>query len=166
MGSSGREVRSQRTGEIGADQAREVPYEEIDCEIRRLVRLINQFSGVRTVASCAGHEGTIETEIDFVAQSQQHVAKLLRSMPFWGWRGGFHNNQVEQCVIWAAVSPDENCGLVYKLRLGGYPPYVQRALIGGVETALLDALSRLRDRRPPSARRASADKADRQRHCQ
>lgn len=33
-----------------------IPYDDIDIEIRRLVRLLNSIDGVETVESCCGHE--------------------------------------------------------------------------------------------------------------
>jgi hypothetical protein len=113
-----------------------VPYEEIDCEVRKLVRLINECPGIRTLGCCAGHEAHgNETQIDFIGESPQAIHKMLASMPFQGFRGGFANNHPQTEFIWATVTPKEG-HLVYTLRIGGSPFHVQRALLGKVEAAL------------------------------
>jgi len=119
-----------------------IPYEDIDCEIRRLVRLVNEFPGIRTWGSCAGHAEGEEAEIDFVAESQESASLLLSSMPFWEWSAGFVNNQPQYKTIWATVRSNGHGTLSYKLRLAGHPLHVQRVLLGEVESALSDALTR------------------------
>jgi hypothetical protein len=37
---------------------RSIPYDEIDVEVRQLVRDLNTISGMRTIDSCFGHSGT------------------------------------------------------------------------------------------------------------
>lgn len=113
-----------------------IPYEDIDVEIRRLVGLVNRFSGICTVGSCAGHNPEEEAEIDFVAESQEAVTTLLRALPFVGWRGGITYNAPRVRSIYLTLYPGANGRPSYKLRLGGSPFYVQRELIGEVEEAL------------------------------
>jgi hypothetical protein len=120
-----------------------IPYEEIDCEIRHLVRLMNGFPGIRTTGSCAGHgvEADGETEVNFVADSQASAARLLSAMPYWGLRAGFVSNQPQVKSIWAMVHPDAAMGgLLFSLRIGGSPRYAQREAIGDVEQALAASL--------------------------
>jgi hypothetical protein len=118
-----------------------IPYEEIDVEIRRLIRLANRFPGIRTTGSCAGHKPEQEAEIDFVVESQEAVATLLGALPFVGWRGGIANNFPHTKTIYVNVYPRETGCPLYKLRLGASPFYVQRQLIGEVEKALASYLS-------------------------
>jgi hypothetical protein len=114
----------------------DVPYEEIDVEVRRLVRLLNQMPGIQTTGSCAGHSLGDEAEIDFVADSQEAVATLLAALPFVGWRGGIRNNFPHTTAVYLNVFPGRNYRPLYKLRIGGSPFYAQRQLLGGIEAAL------------------------------
>jgi Methyltransferase TYW3 len=123
-------------GEIG-----EIPYGEIDCEIRYLVKLINDFPGIRTISTCAGHTPVeAETSITFIANDQSAVSKLFAAMPFWGLRAGFVGSRPRQQIIWASVDILEE-RLVYNLQLGGSPLYVQRQLVGEVEKSLANVLA-------------------------
>ena len=117
-----------------------MPYEDVDCEVRYLVRLINAFDGIRTVSSCAGHTPEeSQTTIVFVADSQESVCGLMAALPFCGFRGGFVNNYPQTEFICLAVSILES-RLVYTLYIGGSPRYTQRGLVGKVEQALVSAL--------------------------
>lgn len=138
----------------------EPPYDAIDCEIRRLVYLINQFAGVSTVASCAGHKQGDETEIVFIGDSHESVSALIEEMPFWGLRAGFANNQPQSEIIWGtfAILKDR---LTYTLRIGGSPHSVQRRLIGEVEESLSTSLAqRLQKTHLPSATYGCCHNAD------
>jgi hypothetical protein len=64
-----------------AGDADAIPYTEIDCEIRTLVRLLNEFPGIRTEFSCAGHADDEEGYITFRAESQESVHAILRALP-------------------------------------------------------------------------------------
>jgi hypothetical protein len=130
----------------------DIPYEDIDVEVRRLVRLMNGLPGIRTVGSCAGHSVEEAAEISFLADSQDSVMGLLVALPFLGWRGGFDCNRPR----WAAVSVDlslAESGIVYHLRLAGFPSYAKLELVGAVEGSL--AIS-VRETRPSSTTCASA----------
>jgi hypothetical protein len=119
-----------------SQEAPDIPYEAIDVEIRRLVRLLNFMPGIRTVSSCAGHAPEEEAGISFVAESQEAVGTLLKALPFVGWRGGIANNLPRTRNIYLNVFPGENDALLYVLRIHAAPFYVQRELIGEVEEAL------------------------------
>jgi hypothetical protein len=133
-----------------------IPYEAIDCEIRRLVSLVNAFPGIRTVGSCAGHDEGHgrEAEIDLVADSQEAVAALIAALPFWGLQGGFVNNQSTTKTIWGTLALNGDGRLTYKLRLSGHPRYAKWLLIGEVENALAAALTRPQGMHPASTIRA------------
>ncbi len=124
-----------------------IPYEDIDVEVRHLVRLMNQFPGIVTVGSCAGHAEGEETSITFIADSQMLLREMLEALPFWGFRGGFVNNQPQSRVIWITAYP-EGGRIVYDLRIGGTPRHVQRGVLAEVEAALQEReVSRVRDAR-------------------
>lgn len=68
----------------------EVAYNQIDIEIRYLVWLMNQFPGIRTVSSCAGHVSPSPgAGVEFTVERQADLAALMFALPEVGWRGGF-----------------------------------------------------------------------------
>lgn len=127
----------------------EIPYEEIDCEIRRLVRLINAFPGIRTVSSCVGHEPNAETHVTFSAESQEAVVRLLSTLPLFGYRAGFANNHAFWRVVWLTASLSVEGTLDYTLRIGGFPCHVQRETLDEVERALCAATEAFLELHPP-----------------
>jgi hypothetical protein len=120
-----------------------VPYEEIDCEIRYLVKLLNDFPGIRTEFSCAGHTEDEETYVSFRADSQEHVQAVLAALPFMGARSELVANQFR----WRAVCVDVTIGgegkLRYSLQISGRPQHIQRRLVGEVEQSLAYAVASL-----------------------
>ena len=113
-----------------------VPYEDIDPEIRGLVRLINTMPGLRSQFSCAGHAEGDEAYVAFFADTPGAVAGLLSRLPFMGWRCGFAHNRPISKIIWMTVSRTDAGELRYELRLGGTPTYARQELLGEVESAL------------------------------
>lgn len=132
-----------------------IPYEEIDPTIRGLVRLINQFPGLYTTDSCAGHRAGEPCYISVGAETQDAFLNLIRALPFWGHRGGFVNTMPWINVIWAWVMPGEETALSYVLHLEGHPLHAQRELIGQAEESLRDALTHLSDTHSPCSKRVS-----------
>lgn len=119
----------------------EVPYNEIDIEIRYLVWLINQFPGITTTASCVGHD-TFPNRgagITFSVDTQEHLAAFVSALPDLAWRAGFVANQAQWHTLWIDLAMFQD-GLNYSLNIDGYPQYVQRTLVGTVEKALKKAL--------------------------
>jgi hypothetical protein len=80
-----------------------IPYEEIDVEVRRLVQLLNRFPGILTTGSCAGHKLGDEAEVDFIADSQEAVAALLKALPFVGWRAGIVDDKPFTRTIYVSL---------------------------------------------------------------
>jgi tRNA(Phe) wybutosine-synthesizing methylase Tyw3 len=66
-----------------------IPYADIDCEIRTLVALLNEFPDISTVSSCAGHQSpSAEAGIVFKAETKEAAERLLVALrPLLGWRG-------------------------------------------------------------------------------
>ncbi len=118
------------------------PYESIDPEVRRLVRLINERPGLHTEWSCAGHALGEEAYVSFTADSQDAVAALLGAMPFVGWNAGFAENRPIAKVIWMTLGRADEGRLRYDLRLGGYPEFARKELICEVEHALAQSSTR------------------------
>lgn len=53
-----------------------VPYEDIDYELRELVRCINNIDGIETTSCCSGH-GSSPCTIWFKADSTEAVTKFI-----------------------------------------------------------------------------------------
>jgi hypothetical protein len=121
-----------------------IPYEKIDCEIRPLIRLINEFPGIRTEFSCIGHRDEEDGYITFQADSQESLAILLAALPFLSWRADIVANQFRYRAVWIDVSLHSDQGLRYNLRFSGQPQYMQRQLVGEMESALRTALTGIR----------------------
>jgi hypothetical protein len=125
------------------------PYEQIDCEIRLLVRLINRFPGIRSEYSCAGHKEGDEGYVTFSAESQEALSGLVTALPPLTWSGGLLANRFQWRSITLNVTIAPDGRLRYNLRFAGDPQYVQRRLIGEMEATLAAALEQ---RRPPLKR--------------
>jgi hypothetical protein len=117
-----------------------VPYEEIDCEIRSLVRLMNQFAGIHTTASCVGHEDRSETYVRFIADSQEHLRILMLALPFLQWKSTLVANQFRWQSIWIDTHLDAAGQIQYALRIAGGPQYMQRQALAEVEATLAKKL--------------------------
>ncbi len=113
-----------------------VPYEDIDPEIRPLVRLLNDIPGISTRWSCAGHDRPCEGYVSFEAASQDALAAMAAALPRMGFRGTLTNNHLEASSIDLIVEVDANRRLRYSLRISGDPPYAQRRALDEVERAL------------------------------
>lgn len=116
-----------------------VPYEEIDPEIRRLVRLMNELPGIHTLFSCAGHRGNEETYVSFIAEQQADLGALLRTLPFTGAQTALIANHLEYKTLTVTAGLDLDGLLVYHLGIGGRPRYIQRQLLAEVEERLAAA---------------------------
>jgi hypothetical protein len=142
-----------------------IPYEQIDCEIRRLVWLVNRFPGIETEFSCASHEDcNPEGYVRFVSASQRDVECLLSSLPFIGWRAGVVANQFQWHAIFVDAVLNDEKGLRYTLRFLGHPQHVQRHLIGEIEKALAAAVNQLAVERPSCSTDESGRNADNERN--
>ena len=120
--------------------------DEIDIDIRRLVGLLNQRPGIRTISSCAGHAcgrgEIIDAYIYFVADDQATVRALIDVIPNWGTGAtctGFcvQVKHVGITLFHPQALPDvPPHALVYRLAIAGMPLYHQRAQIHAIEEAL------------------------------
>lgn len=113
-----------------------IPYEEIDVEVRRLVRLMNALPGIRSVGSCAGHEPEAEAVVTFKAAELEAVARLARLLPFHGVRPRLVGGRPVVGAIVVTVRHCEELGLVHDLRLSASPDSFRWDLIGEVEANL------------------------------
>ena len=71
----------------------EINYEEIDQEIRDLVRELNNITGIETTCSCCGHGKEpcrIWLKIDCIATLNEFCVDILN--PFYGWHFIVENN--------------------------------------------------------------------------
>lgn len=71
----------------------EINYEEIDQEIRDLVRELNNITGIETTCSCCGHGKEpckIWLKIDCIATLNEFCVEILN--PFYGWHFIIENN--------------------------------------------------------------------------
>lgn len=106
-----------------------IPYRQIDPEIRRLVRLMNELSGIATFASCADHEPGEEAYVWFSAKGQGAVARLLGRLPFLGTRAGFVEGRPWSQHIWVTCEAVRG-SVRYALRVSGQPLSSQRECLG------------------------------------
>lgn len=116
-----------------------IPYEDIDPEIRGLVKILNDVPGLRTEHSCVGHEIDEEAYVTLIAENQTVVANLLAALPFWGWKASFADNRPISKVIWTTVDLKPNGEVRYTLRLGGFPVYQKKELIVEIERSIREA---------------------------
>jgi hypothetical protein len=126
-----------------------IPYEEIDCEIRQLVKLLNEFPGIRTEFSCAGHTEDEETYVSFRAESLDRLEAVLAALPFIGARSDIMANQFRWRSICVDVALLSEGGLRHTIRIAGRPEYIQRRLVGEVERSLANSLAHLQEAHPP-----------------
>jgi hypothetical protein len=120
----------------------DVPYDDIDCEIRHLIRLLNQMPGIRTTSSCAGHSSPSEAYVAFLSKSQENLHSLLTALSeLLGWKAGFEANRSSWRAVWVQASLHTEGVLQYHLRIDGHPKYAQRELIGKVENAISSHLA-------------------------
>ena len=72
----------------------------VDIDVRRLVSLLNQWPGLRTISSCAGHgkhelgAAVTEAYVCFVADTQATVRALIDAIPNWGANATFTGFQI------------------------------------------------------------------------
>ncbi len=149
-------------GIVSAENA--VPYEEIDSEIRYLVKLINSFEGIRTVFSCAGHKETEETYVSFIAESHADLQRFVNAFPFLGWRSAIVANRFSWTAIYINVALDADANLRFDLRLAGEPRHAQRVMLEDVERALSGALVTPELSHPSCPNCASGRSADTERY--
>jgi len=118
-----------------------IPYDEIDKEIRPLIKAMNSVPGIATLSSCAGHEidnaDYCEGYVVFSVDSMAALARLFNLLPYdihpmrpgWAW-----------CPYWIrgsfAFEREEDSSLVFWLWFGGYPLSRQRLLLE--ECAILE----------------------------
>lgn len=146
-----------------------IPFDEIDCEIRPLIKLMNAFPGIATEASCAGHGDDDETYVMFRADSQDALKNLVSAMPFLSWQGQMSGNRFhwKSILVDAALNADGQ--LRFNLRVAGNPKYVQRGAIEEIEKSLMAwvaadspglAVMEARKRRPSCPTHATVHNAD------
>lgn len=73
-----------------------IDYDDIDEEIRELVRVLNSFDGIETTCSCCGHGKSpcyIWMKIDSVKTLNDFCFNFLN--PFYGWEIVIENNIVK-----------------------------------------------------------------------
>jgi len=127
-------------------------WDEIDVEIRPLVRLLNEQPGIHTLFSCAGHYGDDAVVSGYVTMridSLDNLISLVRKIGI---------NVLTGCRQWA-TGPDyikriyldhasiecselDEDGVVFTLRIEGYPLRLQRERLGLIEAALSRAESK------------------------
>jgi hypothetical protein len=143
-----------------------MPYEEIDCEIRHLVKLMNRFPGICTTASCIGHDDHTEAYISFLADSQDHLRLLMLVLPFLRWKGSLMANQFRWQCIWIDTNLDNERRIQYALRIAGAPLFMQRQAIAEAEDTLSKSLATLAAEHPFCPIDASDGNVDTKRCCQ
>jgi hypothetical protein len=122
-------------------------HEEIDIEIRRLVYLLNQWPGIRTLTSCAGHGdelgwGITEAYVCFTVANQRTLRRLVDAIPNWGSHARFTGyaamvRHVGVTVESAREMPNlSRKAPVYRLVIAGAPLFYQRAQIKAIEDAV------------------------------
>ncbi len=130
------------------DTSEELPYNEMDVEVRKLVYLLNHFPNIKTIASCAGHTIDEAGYITIEAETQEDIGNLINMLPFWGPRAGITNNLPWSQHIWATVMPNKTGRPHYVLQFSGHPFYKQRELIIEIEQTLKSHLPHRIDMRP------------------
>jgi len=113
----------------------QIPWEDIDAEIRPLVALLNKVPGITTLQSCAGHNLDEEAYVSFTADAPA-LARVLAAIPEGGIQGGYRENRpwVQHGIV--TVHPHATHGVVYALRIWGIPLWAQREAIAAVERRL------------------------------
>ena len=130
----------------------QIPYDDIDVDVRRLVALLNRWPGLHTLYSCAGHGdelivGVCEAYVCFTADDQATVRALINAIPNWGTRGACTEYQTELrhvgiTLFHPGTVPDvASDALVYRLTIAGAPLYYQRAQIQAIEDVLAAAVT-------------------------
>ena len=115
----------------------EIPYEEIDVEIRRLVRLVHAVPGIQSISSCAGHDSDAEAVVSFRASKLEAIAQLARALPWHGIKPGLVGGRPTASAILLVARHCKEFGLVHDLRLSGWPQAARWDLIGRVEQRLM-----------------------------
>jgi len=124
---------------VGDQRAAEaIPWEEIDVEIRRLVRLMNMVPGIRPIASCAGHDSDSEAVVTFRAANLNAVARLAESMPWLGPKMRFVAGRPMVGVILLTVCRSDHAGPVLDLRLSAWPEIGRWDVVARVEARLAE----------------------------
>lgn len=114
----------------------EIPYEEIDVEIRRLVRLVNAVRGIQSISSCAGHDVEEEAIVSFHASDLIALGELARLLPFHGVRSKFFGGcPVMESIVITTRYSDES-GLTHELRIAASPRSAVFQTIARVEGSL------------------------------
>jgi len=109
---------------------------------------MNQFDGLHTVSSCAGHEYQTEEHpmtdalgsVAFIVDSQASLTHFLSTLPFIGHRASIIGNQFQAKAL-SVTATLSNEQVIYDLQIHGEPFWIQRALIGEIERSLATALS-------------------------
>ena len=129
-----------------------IDYRGLDAEIRPLVEMLNDFPGIRTTDSCAGHHDSDEAYVSFVCRDRDGLALLVKALPLTR-RHNWVGNQPQM----QSVSVNTEWGgnsVRHILRIWGYPQYAQRQMIAEVEERPSIALSCLRPKRLSCSKRA------------
>lgn len=125
-----------------------IPWDEIDPEIRPIVRLLNEQPGVETLYSCAGHEtdpgqlsGYVTMHIDTLEDLQGLVRKIgprvLTMCYMWTRRADrpYPTRDFLSSAYIECHELDEH-GVVFTLHIEGQPMWAQRTKIEKIELAL------------------------------
>jgi len=128
-----------------------IPWDEIDPEIRPLVRLLNDQPGVKTLHSCAGHEEESMPwrtlgYVSFVVDSLNSLNALIRAIGkeiLNGYQRGFTCSPVRIAAESIFRTARMEChelanqgGPVFTLNIVGNPLWAQREALHAIEAAL------------------------------
>lgn len=111
-----------------------VDYNELDDDIVGIVRAMNQFKGIETKFSCAGHnsEGYVTGYVQFRADSLDSLVHFLEHLPHSAFGLGRRPAYCGSAVHVRYVNEE----LQFTVRLGGKRKSVQREWLAETATSL------------------------------
>ena len=112
----------------------EIDYDELDDDIVDIVKAMNQFEGIQTTSSCAGHnsEGYVCGFVRFKANSLDSLVHFLEQLPHSGFGLGGRPAYWGSAVHVRYVNEE----LHFTLRMGGMDKAVQREWLAETEREL------------------------------
>jgi hypothetical protein len=114
----------------------DIPWDEIDAEMRPLIRLLNEREGIRTLSCCCGHDADDAGSVAFTAASLEVLSALLLSMPPASTMTGLPRNlRFRQWECMATVYTQEK-HLTFALIWRGHPETERYAMQREIESAL------------------------------
>jgi hypothetical protein len=118
----------------------DIPYDQIDVEVRRLVALLNRRCGIRTISSCVGHAPGDECQIALRITTLAALGDLVSALPFTGERVRWCSGRPTMQALWMTAETTDAEPLTFRLHLSGTPLYARRDLVLAVENALATGL--------------------------